>query len=141
MERKNMHLVLIKNPDESKIIIYKLARILYAETHASSLCAVESLASMIRNLCISSKKKLEDIAADAAFFESLNKNSIRHDNLSIDSSRREFQMCLRVASRLVRGEIPDTVFGATKFHRADNLPQWAVARGSVYEIDGLSFYL
>lgn len=56
-----MHLTLIKNPDESKIIVYKIARVVYAETNASSLAAVESLVSMISNLCVTSKRELADI--------------------------------------------------------------------------------
>jgi hypothetical protein len=136
-----MHLTLIKNPDESKIILYKIARIIYAETNASSLRAAEALASLIKNLCISSARQLEDIAKDATVFESLNKNSARHDDLLVDCNRAEFQMCLRVAQRMLSGALPDAARGAVRFHRADTMPGWATSIGSICEIDNLIFYL
>jgi hypothetical protein len=141
LERNKMHLTLIKNPDESKIIHYKLARIIYAETNASSLPAVEALASMIRNYCVASKRALGDIATDRFIFESLDENSVRHPHLLVDISIPEFQMCLRVVSRMLRGELRDSCFHAIRFHRDDVLPSWAVNVGSICEIDGLSFYL
>ncbi len=48
-----MQLTLIKNEnyDDTKITLIKLAKIIYAETRASSLMSVESLGAMIANLC------------------------------------------------------------------------------------------
>ena len=45
-----MQLVLIKNPDDTQIVAYKLARIVFAETGATSLQIVEAFASMIYNI-------------------------------------------------------------------------------------------
>lgn len=134
-----MHLTLVKNTDESKMMLYKIARIIYAETNASSLYAVEALASMISNLCVTTE--LADIADDKTIFESLNKNSMRHKNLLVDTYRDDFQMCLRVARKMMNGDLPDSCRGATKFHRIELLPDWAVARGYIAEIDDLLFYL
>ena len=136
-----MQLTLIKNDNDSKIVLYKLARIIYAETLASSLPAVEALASMIGNLCCKSMQQLSDIVADRSVFESLNKNSARHADLLIDSDNSKFQMCLRATKRMVNGQLPDNVHGATRFHRGEISPTWATARGYVAEIDGLFFYL
>jgi len=136
-----MQLTLIKNDDEAKIVLYKLARIIHAETRASSLPAVEALASMIGNLRCKSIRQLEDIAADELIFESLDKNSVRHTDLLIDSADPKFQMCLRAVKRMTGGQLPDSVRGATKFHRAENSPDWANTCGYVAEIDGLLFYL
>ena len=44
-----MQLTLIKNPDETKGLAYKIARVVYAETQAASLRVVEALTSMIQN--------------------------------------------------------------------------------------------
>jgi hypothetical protein len=136
-----MNLTLIKNPDESKIILYKLTRIIYAETGASSLSAVEALASMTANLCVAQRRDFVDIACDDNIFESLNTHSARHDALMVDAARKDFQMCLRVVQRMMNGTLPDRCSGATKFHRTEHLPNWAVARGSIMEIDNLLFYL
>jgi hypothetical protein len=136
-----MHLTLIKNTDESKIVPYKLARVIYAETGGVSLSAVEALVSMIRNLCMQSKRELIDIAIDANIFECLDKNSARHECLLVDANSREFQMCLRVVSRMLNGDLPDRVSGATRFHRDEIMPDWATSCGYVAEIDGLIFYI
>ena len=136
-----MHLTIIKNPDESKIVMYKIARLVYAETFGSSLAAVEALTSMISNLCITSRRELSDIAQDNNIFESLNKNSKRNKYLSIDSGNRNFKMCIRVVQRMFNGNLPDSCFGATKFHHIEVLPDWARSRGYIAEIDGLLFYL
>lgn len=136
-----MHLTLIKNTDDSKILLYKIARLVYAETSASSLAAVEAVASMIANICLSSQRDLDDIVTDKNIFSSLDKKSERHDLLLVDSQSRNFQMCLRVTQRMLNGALPDSCCGATRFHHVDVLPGWAISRGYVAEIDGLLFYL
>jgi hypothetical protein len=57
------------NTNESKVILYKIARVVYAETNASSLAAVEGLVSMIENLSVASKQELGDIIKDKNIFE------------------------------------------------------------------------
>lgn len=136
-----MQLTLIKNPDESKITLYKTARVIYAETGASSLAAVEALASMISNISNSSARDIADIVSDDNIFQCLRKNSSNHKLLSIDSNNSKFQMCLRVVRRMLNGNLPDSCLGAVRFHRANMLPDWAVARGYITDIDGLLFYL
>lgn len=136
-----MHLTLIKNEDESKIVMYKVARVIYAETLCSSLGAVEALASMIINLCTVTGQSLSDVIEDKNVFESLNTDSTHHQYLSVDVNRRGFQMCLRIVQRMMIGSLPDACYGATKFHRIELLPDWALARGYIAEIDDLLFYL
>lgn len=136
-----MHLTLIKNTDDSKILLYKIARLIYAETGATSLAAVEALASMIANICLTSQRELDDIVTDKQIFSSLDRKSSRHDLLLVDAQSRQFQMCLRVVQRMLNGDLADSCCGATRFHHVDVLPGWAVSRGYVAEIDGLLFYL
>lgn len=136
-----MHLRLVKNPDESKIIQYKIARVIYAETNASSLQVVEALASMIANYCVASQRQLADIIEDKSIFESLNTDSVRHGALLVDCRRRDFDMCLRVVQRMLNGDLGDVCSGATKFHRNDSMPEWATSRGYITEVDDLTFYL
>ena len=136
-----MQLTLIKNPDESKSDVYKIARVVYAETHATSLRAVESLTSMIANIARTSGRSYADIVSDTELFPALNPASSSHHLLATDANERGLQMCVRVAMRMMRGALPDTCNGATCFHHSDVIPPWATSRGYIADIDGLLFYL
>jgi hypothetical protein len=138
----NMQLEIINNPDESQIVLYKTARVIYAETYPTTLPATEAVASMIHNIMTKTKRDLSDIISDETIFDSLNENSPRHKYIDVDiKNNRAFQMCLRVVERMVRGGVCDTCFGATRFHRANEMPDWATSRGYIADIDGLLFYL
>ncbi|MDR1206891.1 MAG: hypothetical protein LBK26_00545 [Rickettsiales bacterium] len=134
-------LTLVKNDDDAKITTYKLARAIYAETLASSLRVVEALASMVANLSNKTGRTLSDIAQDENIFKSLRRESKRHKDLFVDSRTPEFQICLRTVRRMTGGQLKDAVTGATRFHHADNIPEWAAAMGYVADVDGLLFYL
>ena len=136
-----MQLFLINNPDDTQVVPYKLARIIFAETKGVSLQAVEAMASMIYNIHVKYKKSFEDIATDKNIFDSLNSFSPRKNFLSVDTKDRKFQMCLRVVKTMLHGNLRDCVFGATKFHHADILPQWAIARGYIFECEDILYYL
>jgi hypothetical protein len=137
-----MQLTLIKNNDESQIAIYKIARIVYAETGGASLAAAEALASMIGNLCRKSLRQLSDIAEDKKIFPCLSeKNSAAHKRLFVNADDAGFQMCLRAARKMAAGNLPDCVSGATRFHHADEIPDWATAVGYIAEVGGLLFYI
>jgi len=136
-----MQLTLIQNPDDTKITLYKLARIVYAETLATSLPIVEAITSMIYNIHIKYDKSFQDIAKDSNLFECLNKKSERHQYLNVCVDDRKFQMCLRVVQKMMHGNLNDCVFGATNFHHANVMPSWARSRGYIAEFDDLLFYL
>lgn len=136
-----MQLNLITNVDDSKIIQYKLARIVYAETDAKSLSVVEAFASMIYNIHIKYNKSFGDIANDKDIFDALNKKSKRYKNLSVPADNKKFQMCLRVVQTMLHGNLRDYVFGATKFHHANFIPDWAMSRGYIAEYSDILFYL
>lgn len=135
-----MHLRLIKNEQPENITLYKLARVVYAETNGASLPMAEALCSMIANLCMNTGRTLGDIADDETIFTSLNNDSPQHAALYIDASRGDFQMCLRCVKRMISGYLPDAVMGATRFHRAEVLPEWAVSMGYIAEVGDLFFY-
>ena len=136
-----MNLRLIKNPDASRKLSYQIARVVYAETSASSLSAVEALVSMIDNASRATGKNVAQIISDTDMFESLRETSARHDMLSVPPTCRGFQMCLRVVGRMLMGGLPDMCRGATNFHRASVSPDWARARGYILDVDELLFYL
>ncbi len=136
-----MQLTLIQNSDDAKIILYQLARIVYAETLATSLPAVEAMTSMIYNIHIKRNKSFEDISHDKNLFESLNENSDRHKYLHVNADDKKFQMCLRTVQTMMHGNLRDYVFGATNFHHTNIMPDWARSRGYIAEFDDLLFYL
>ena len=135
-----MQMELINNPDESQMDTYKIARVVYAETYMPTLASVEALTSMINNIAKQSNRNAIDVAMDKNIFESLNENSSRHKHLSVEANNRAFQMCVRVVNRMMHGNLPDCCFGAVRFHRADEMPEWAIARGYIADVDGLLFY-
>lgn len=136
-----MHFVLIKNPDASMKLAYSTARVIYAQTGATSLPLVEAIASTIANASEKNNRSISDIISDSCFFEVLNHESKNHNRLYQEPTSRGFQMCLRVATRMLHGTLPDCVFGATRFHHANTLPEWAVSRGYIADIDNFLFYI
>ncbi len=135
-----MQLTLIKNSDASMTQIYRTARIIYAETGAMSLRVVEAMASMISNAARVNNRSISDIISDASMFNSLNADNPRHKYLSDSADTRAFQMCVRTATRMIRGNLPDSVWGAVRFHHDGQLPPWAMSRGYIADVDGILFY-
>ena len=136
-----MQLLLIKNDDDTRIVSYKLARIIFAETDAQSLQVVEAMASMINNIHNKYDKSFESISKDSDLFECLDKKSSRNEKLNVEANNKKLQMCLRVVKTMMRGNLPDSVFGATKFHHANVIPNWAMSRGYISECEDILFYL
>lgn len=136
-----MQLTLIQNSDNTQSALYKLSRVICAETSASSLQLVEAMASMVYNIHIKYDVDFEDIADNEKIFSVLNPKSERYENLIVVPSDKKFQMCLRVVQKMLNGNLRDSVFGATKFHHVDVLPDWARARGYIAEVDDVLFYL
>lgn len=135
-----MDMKLIKNTDTSMCLAYKIARIVYAETGARTLPGVEALTSMIKNLSDMSGQSILDIIQDSNMFTVLKSTSPNHERLFIHASDNAFQMCVRVALRMLRGGLPDTCYGAVRFHHSNTIPDWAMARGYIADIDGMLFY-
>ncbi len=137
----NMHIRLITNTDTSETLAYQIARIVFAETGASSLMGVEALTSMIKNLSDAAGISISDIIKDKTLFESLNSESVRHARLHEPANSRRFQMCVRVVHRMLSGGLDDRCYGAVRFHHADCIPSWATSRGYIADIDNMLFYL
>ncbi len=136
-----MNFALIHNTDMSAGMAYKIARVVYAESGAQSLCGVEALTSMIKNLSDASGRCFSDLISDKMIFAALSEKSCRHERMYVQPTNRGFQMCLRVAKRMLRGGLKDSCYGAQRFHHADVMPDWARARGYIADIDGMLFYL
>lgn len=135
-----MQLEIPEMQNETICLAYDVARVVYAETLATSLRVVEALTSMISNATKNNYHDISKMLRNKNIFESINVESQRHKYLYVDTSRRDFQMCLRVAIRMLHGNLSDECNHATMFHRANLMPQWAIARGYVADIDGILFY-
>lgn len=125
---------------ETMALAHSIARVVYAETGGRSLRVVEALTSMISNSAQKNNQPIREVISNKMLFESLNSDSIRNSELNVNANKREFQMCVRVAVRMLHGKLPDMCCGATLFHRTELLPNWAVARGYIADIDGILFY-
>lgn len=132
---------LIKNQNDFTADVYKIARVVYAETSAQSLRVVEALASMIANGSRRNNQSELDFVMKSGLFESLDKKSKNHYLLKVNADARTFQMCVRVVDKMLKHHLDDCCFGATKFHRVELNPEWTWGRGYILELDGLLFYL
>lgn len=137
-----MQMTLIKNTDLSPKMTtaYKIARIVYAESGGISLPLVTAFTSMIKNLADSTGMSFTDIIQNKNIFPALDSKNPRHAHLYVRADNRAFQMCVRTAYLMLSGGLADTCYGATMFHHADELPQWATSRGYIADIDNVLFY-
>ena len=138
-----MQLTLIKNPDTSGTtnMAYKIARVVYAQTGGVSLPLVCAFTSMIKNLSDASGVTISNLICDKTIFPALSDSDVNHVRLHVPAQNRAFQMCVRTAYRMLMGQLPDSCYGATKFHYVDEIPAWATSRGYIADIDGILFYL
>ena len=131
---------LITHQNDFSCEVYKIARVIYAETCAQSLRVVEALATMIANGARLNNQSELDFVMSSGLFECLDKKSSHHYLLKPDTNSRTFQMCLRVTDKMLKHHLDDCCFGATKFHRTEFNPSWAYGRGYILELDGIFFY-
>lgn len=132
---------IINNRDTYQSDVYKIARVIFAETCGQSLRVVEALASMIENGARANNQTEIDFVMQSGLFESLDKHSKNHDLINVSPDARAFQMCIRVTDKMLKHNLEDCCFGATKFHRTELNPSWSIARGYILEMDGLLFYI
>jgi hypothetical protein len=138
-----MQITVIRNPDMSGTtnMAYKIARVVYAQTGGVSLPLVCAFTSMIKNLSDASGVSISNLISDRTIFPALKGSDINHVRLHVPAQNRAFQMCVRTAYRMLMGQLPDSCYGATKFHYSDEIPAWATSRGYIADIDGVLFYL
>ena len=138
-----MQMTVIRNPDMSGTTntAYKIARVVYAQTGGISLPLVCAFTSIIKNLSDASGVGISDLIGDKTIFPALKVSDINHARLHVPAQNRAFQMCVRTAYRMLMGQLPDSCYGATRFHYSDEIPAWATSRGYIADIDGVLFYL
>lgn len=135
-----MYLSVICNTDEKSKEKYEIARTIYAETGATSLRLVEAFAGMIANIAHTYGVAPIDVVRDTNRFQSRNATSPRHVLWNVSADSPALQMCLRVTNKMLRGTLPDSCGGATRFHHDAGIPDWATSLGYVADIDGILFY-
>ncbi len=128
------------NTDEKMQLVYKIARVVYAHTNASSLQCVMGFTSMIQNISIKTNTDIEQVVLNKDIFDCWDTNSRHHKLLSVDAGLPAFLMCVRTVQKMMNGNLPDSSYGATRFHYDDELPSWATALGYIWEIDDILFY-
>ncbi len=138
-----MEITLIKNTDMSgkMNMAYRIARVVYASCGAKTLPLVEAFTSMIKNCADKSGRTISNIIDDENIFPVLDAKHPEHGMLSVPADNRALQMCVRTALRMLSGNLPDACHGATIFHHASSLPQWATSRGYIADIENILFYL
>ena len=138
-----MELKLIKNTDMSNRMqmAYQIARVVYATSGAQTLPLVEAFTSMIKNRAEKSATTITDVIEDKLLFPVLDCAHPNHNLLSVPADNRALQMCLRTALRMLNDNLPDSCYGATTYHYADTLPEWAFSRGYIADIENVLFYL
>ena len=138
-----MQMTLVKNPDTSghMNLAYKVARVVYAHTGGVSLPLVCAFTSMIKNLSDASGVDISNLIMDQTIFPALSAGNENNSRLYVAANTRAFQMCVRTAYRMLMGQLPDSCYGATRFHASDTIPSWATSRGYIADIDGILFYL
>ena len=129
-----MQLELVDAANEFTSLANVVADTVYAETGAKSLRVVEAMCSMIYNAADQKAENIKRVISDSKLFTHIKPDSV------IDITSRGYQMCMRVARQMLRGNLSDKCNHATKFHHADKIPDWAVARGYVADIDDILFY-
>jgi len=115
-------LTIIKNNDVENILVHRLARIIVLDFGARTLPEIEAFASMIKN----QNRDLSEYKLSHIEF--------------IDSDSKIIQVAVRVIRRMIRGVLPDSIFGATTFHHIDENPEWAFNIGYIAEVGDFLFY-
>ena len=96
---------------------------------------------MIANAARAADCRAVDIVRNAQIFTSRDKASPNNHLWGVFADNAGFQMCLRVAQKMLNGGLGDLCCGATRFHNDTCIPEWAMSRGYISEVDGLLFYL
>jgi len=135
-----MRFSVTENPDASCGYKYEIARAIYAEGGGQSLKLAEALASVVANAAAATGRPPVDVVRDTALFPSRDKSSKRHGLWCVRADDTGFQMCLRVANKMLKGNLGECCNGATRFHHEEDMPDWAMNRGYVAEFGGLLFY-
>lgn len=138
-----MQMTLVKNPDTTGYmnLAHKVARVVYGQTGGISLPLVCAFTSMIKNLSDASGVAISKLISDKTIFPVLDDTNVFHLRMNVSAENRAFQMCVRTAYRMLMGQLPDSCYGATRFHYSDEIPGWATSRGYIADIDGMLFYL
>ena len=126
-----------------------MARTIWGEARGETLSVKNAIASVILNRYkISQEYKdywggstIAEICQETHQFSCWNENDMSYEKLmAVDVDDKCFAECKRIASRAVRGLLPDVVSGAEHFHTVSVQPRWAENYISVEHIGSHLFY-
>ncbi len=126
-----------------------LARTLYGEAHDEGLPGIEAVASVIMNRIRYTRSgqtaglgtTISEVCRKPFQFSCWKTAEATRQLMTADlSSDAVFAICRRVATRAVKGLLPDTVKGATHYHSLDTNPRWASALIPCAQIGNRLFY-
>lgn len=127
-----------------------LARTLYAEAGDLPVRGIEALAALVLTRVRLAAapdgprhwgRGIAGVCRAPFQFPCWNARHPRHARLvAPDEESAALAICRRVALRAMAGVLHDPTGGATHWHRADDLPGWAIARAPVAEVGGLVFH-
>ncbi len=133
----------------SRQTIDTLARTIWGEARGESILGKEAVANVILNRVKKAQKKngfwwgntIEQVCLKPYQFSCWNKNDPNYQKLkTVNTSNKEFNICLRVARRAVHGVLKDNTNGATHYHTKSIQPYWAVSSPIIADIGHHVFY-
>ncbi len=126
-----------------------VARTLYAEAEGEGLLGIEGIVSVILNRVHAAKeypgtvwgKTPAEVCLKPFQFMCWTPESSSFERaVHINVSDPFYRLCRRTAGRALKGFVPDSVNGATHYHRKDVSPAWARRLVPVAEFGRLLFY-
>lgn len=126
-----------------------LARTLYGEANTEGLSGIEAIASVIMNRIRYAQndqlkglgQTIPDVCRKPFQFSCWKTAEQSHKLMTADLSKDTiFAICCRVATRAMKGLLPDIVNGATHYHSLDDHPRWASALVPCAQIGHRLFY-
>ncbi len=115
-----------------------LARTLYAEAADDGLKGIEAVASVIMNRVRYARRNPPFWWGDTVTAVCLKPGQFQKTDTLPDDAVGD--ICRRVATRAVKGLLPDIVKGATRYHALDKNPGWASALVPCAQIGNNLFY-
>ena len=111
-----------------------MARTIWGEARGEALSGKNAIASVILNRYKISQgyknywwgSTIAEICQAPYQFSCWNENDVNYEKLmAVDVNDKCFGECKRIASRAVRGLLPDVVSGAEHYHASSVQPRWA----------------
>lgn len=135
--------------ENEKSIIDTLARTVWGEARGESVRGKEAVAATVINRVALARSRgghwwgntVAQVCRTPWQYSCWNENDPnRAKLLAVNRQDRNFETCLRIARRAVRGRLQDPTDGATHYHHIDLNPWWSLGAIPCAEIGHHLFY-